>query len=60
MLYLSQSTHQELYISYKRSSTVLSVMVYFTLHNKRIHNSLIISYKDSSILDTFVLLNIVM
>ena len=30
MLYLSRDPHQELYISYKRSSSALSVLLYFT------------------------------
>ena len=30
VLYLSRDPHQELYISYKRSSSVLSVLLYFT------------------------------
>ena len=31
VLYLSQDSHQELYISYKQSGSALSVLLYFTL-----------------------------
>ena len=31
VLYLSRDSHQELYILYKQSSSVLSVLLYFTL-----------------------------
>ena len=31
MLYLSRDPYQELYISYKQSSSALSVLLYFTL-----------------------------
>ena len=30
VLYLSRDPHQELYLSYKRSSSALSVLLYFT------------------------------
>ena len=30
-VYLSQDSHQELYILYKQSSSILSVLLYFTL-----------------------------
>ena len=43
VLYLSQDFHQELYILYKRSGSVLSVLWYFTLTKVSTkHRSLVI------------------
>ena len=43
MPYLSQDSHQELYILYKRSGSVLSVLLYFALTKVSIkHRSLVI------------------
>ena len=49
MLYLSQDSHQELYILYKRSGSVVSVLLYFTLTN--------VSVKYSSLVILMHLLN---